>query len=144
MRDGVPSDDQQGESGRQRGDRRRFLRRQLRALGRSGAAVRVGGAAIYGVLQAIRATQRVADGSSDWRAILTKEHPAIVALWHGQHLLAPFFRPRELPYVALLSRNVDAAINADVVERFGIGTVRGSGGRVRHAASEKGLSLIHI
>ncbi len=138
MRDGVPSEDQQGKTGRQRGDRRRLLRRQLRALGRSGAAVRVGGAAIYGVLQAIRATQRIADGSSDWRGILTKEHPAIVALWHGQHLLAPFFRPRELPFVALLSRNVDAAINADVVERFGIGTVRGSGGRVRHAASEKG------
>nr|WP_246160160.1 lysophospholipid acyltransferase family protein [Aureimonas fodinaquatilis] len=118
--------------------RSKKLRLRLRALGRSPKMVSLAGFTIYGVLRLLHATQRPAAGSADWRRILTQEHPAIVALWHGQHLLAPFFRPRELPYAALLSRNVDAAVNADVVERFGISTVRGSGGRVRQAVSEKG------
>ncbi|KQT55008.1 hypothetical protein ASG43_04525 [Aureimonas sp. Leaf454] len=96
------------------------------------------GGLIYGALRWIHGTQRKAEGSSDFTEILTREHPAIVALWHGQHLLAPFFRPTSLPYVALLSKNADAEINASVVERFGIRTVRGSGGRVRDKATEKG------
>ncbi|NDW04276.1 DUF374 domain-containing protein [Jiella sp. 40Bstr34] len=101
----------------------------LRRLGRSKVAIAAAGAAVGGLLRLVHATQRRADGSSDFRRILTDEHPAIVGLWHGQHLLAPFFRPRELPYVALLSRSADAEINARVVESFGISTVRGSGGR---------------
>ncbi len=114
------------------------LQRRLKAASRSPGAVRLVGRLIYEALRGIRASQRPAAGSSDFDAILHREHPAIVALWHGQHLLAPFFRPRDLPYLALLSRSADAEINAAVVERFGIETVRGSGGRVREAASEKG------
>lgn len=114
------------------------LQRRLKSLWRSPMAVRAAGGAIFALMRGIAVTQRPADGSSDFRAVLHREHPAIVALWHGQHLLAPFFRPTELPYVALLSRNADAAVNAAVVERFGIRTVRGSGGRVREAASQKG------
>jgi lysophospholipid acyltransferase (LPLAT)-like uncharacterized protein len=114
------------------------LQRRMKSLSRSPAVVRFVGRAIYETLRLVHATQRPAAGSSDFTAILAREHPAIVALWHGQHLLAPFFRPRTLPYVALLSRNADAEINAAVVERFGIATVRGSGGRVREAASQKG------
>ncbi|MCD2472636.1 lysophospholipid acyltransferase family protein [Jiella sp. MQZ9-1] len=86
-------------------------------------------AAIYALLRAVHATQRPVAGSCDFRRILTEQHPAIVGLWHGQHLLAPFFRPRELPYAALLSRSADAELNARVVEAFGIATIRGSGGR---------------
>jgi lysophospholipid acyltransferase (LPLAT)-like uncharacterized protein len=122
--------------------KRRGLQRQAKRLGRkllrqpriSAAA----GAALHGALRFVHWTQTPARGSSDWTEILTEQHPAIVALWHGQHLLAPFFRPATLPYVALLSRNADAEINAAVVERFGISTVRGSGGRVRNASSRKG------
>lgn len=136
MEDVAVRSDSDDSGGRR--ERRRPFRRTLRALGRSAAAVKLGGLGIYGLLRGIHATQRPAQGSSNFDEILHREHPAIVALWHGQHLLAPFFRPRDLPYVALLSRNVDAAINADVVERFGIDTVRGSGGRVRRAVSEKG------
>ncbi|WP_082537193.1 MULTISPECIES: lysophospholipid acyltransferase family protein [unclassified Aureimonas] len=120
----------------------RALARRWKQLGRKltrdrRATAAIGGV-IYGALRAIHGTQRQAEGSSDFETVLAREHPAIVALWHGQHLLAPFFRPKSLPYVALLSKNADAAINAAVVERFGIGTVRGSGGRVRGAVAQKG------
>lgn len=118
--------------GRKRG--RRLGRRLLR----SRVATLVAGAALYWGLGFVRATQKPAEGSSDWETILDREHPAIVGLWHGQHLLAPFFRPAKLPYAALLSRNADAEINAAVVERFGIATVRGSGGRAGSVGTGKG------
>ena len=108
-------------------------------LMRSRAAVVAIGTAIYGLLRFVHSTQRKAAGSSDFDAILHETHPAIVGLWHGQHLLAPFFRPRDLPYAALLSRNADAELNAHVVEAFGISTVRGSGGRgIDHRTKNKG------
>ncbi|SJZ96418.1 lysophospholipid acyltransferase family protein [Consotaella salsifontis] len=96
------------------------------------------GGLIYRCLKFVGATQRLVEGSSDWTKAMTEHHPAIVAFWHGQHLMAPLFRPQSLPYVALLSRSRDAEINAVVVERFGISTVRGSGGRVREASLQKG------
>ena len=101
----------------------------FRRLMRSPVAVAGIGNSVHGLLRFVHATQRPVEGSSDFYRILHQEHPAIVGLWHGQHLLAPFFRPRDLPYAALLSRSADAEINAHVVEAFGIATVRGSGGR---------------
>lgn len=137
-----PSLDTEAPAGETAPKRRKRLRvrlqRRVKSLWRSSLAVRLLGAAVHALLRLVAATQRRAEGSADFRAVLHREHPAIVALWHGQHLLAPFFRPRELPYVALLSRSADAELNAAVVERFGISTVRGSGGRVREAASQKG------
>lgn len=109
-----------------------------RRLLRSPALVALAGTAIKALLVLVHRTQKTVEASSDHEAVLGREHPAIVALWHGQHLLAPFFRPLRLPYAALLSKNADAEVNAAVVERFGIATVRGSGGRVRRAASQKG------
>jgi lysophospholipid acyltransferase (LPLAT)-like uncharacterized protein len=143
MRTGDIGPPEQAEKPRESGRTRRSrLARRVKRLGqralRRPPVTKAAGWLIHGALRFVRRTQVVAPGSSDWTPILTREHPAIVALWHGQHLLAPFFRPETLPYVALLSRNADAEINAGVVERFGIDTVRGSGGRVRQAVAEKG------
>lgn len=121
---------------------RRPLRKRLKRAGRDlmrrPGFVSFVGSLIYGILRLVHASQRRVAGSSPHAQRLAAEHPAIVGLWHGQHLLAPFFRPRTLPYVALLSRNADAELNAAVVARFGIRTVRGSGGRDPRAASKKG------
>lgn len=116
---------------RDKPERKRPPRRRsfMRDIARSPAFVQIVGGAVYRLLRFVRATQRPVPGSSESARILREQHPAIVGLWHGQHLLAPFFRPTDLPYAALLSRSTDAAINAAVVERFGIATVRGSGGR---------------
>jgi lysophospholipid acyltransferase (LPLAT)-like uncharacterized protein len=56
------------------------------------------------------------------------QRPAIVAMWHGQHFLAPFIKrdAHDLAKV-LVSRHRDGEVNARVAERFGIGTIRGSG-----------------
>jgi lysophospholipid acyltransferase (LPLAT)-like uncharacterized protein len=83
-------------------------------------------------------TSRPVPGSDDTAAKLTEHMPAIVALWHGQHLLAPFDRPAHIPVVAMFSRSADAELNARVAERLGFGTARGSGGRSRRKSVDKG------
>ncbi len=73
---------------------------------------------------------------------LTGDHeelePVIIALWHGQHLLAPALYPSDRGLVAMVSRSADAEINAQVVEKFGIKAVRGSGGREGGKHRDKG------
>jgi len=56
--------------------------------------------------------------------------PVILAMWHGQHLMAPFIRRAERGAhraKVLISRHRDGEINAIAAEWLGIGTIRGSG-----------------
>jgi lysophospholipid acyltransferase (LPLAT)-like uncharacterized protein len=57
------------------------------------------------------------------------EMPLIVAMWHGQHFLAPFIKKEgdEFRSKVLISRHRDGEINAIAAENLGIGTIRGSG-----------------
>lgn len=64
--------------------------------------------------------------------------PVIIALWHGQHLMASFVAPKDMRFVALFSRSGDAELNAKVAERLGVEVVRGSGGRGQGQRLEKG------
>ncbi|HEY7662763.1 MAG TPA: lysophospholipid acyltransferase family protein [Xanthobacteraceae bacterium] len=56
-----------------------------------------------------------------------REAPVIVAMWHGQHFLAPFIRRAGDRAKVLVSRHRDGEINAIAAERLGVGTIRGSG-----------------
>jgi lysophospholipid acyltransferase (LPLAT)-like uncharacterized protein len=57
--------------------------------------------------------------------------PVIIAMWHGQHFMAPFIKPKvdseRYRAKVLISRHRDGEINAIAAERLGIGTIRGSG-----------------
>jgi len=59
----------------------------------------------------------------------TVKIPAIVAMWHGQHFMAPFVKRNDPLHrtKVLISRHRDGEINARAAERLGIGTIRGSG-----------------
>jgi hypothetical protein len=59
----------------------------------------------------------------------TIEQPVIVALWHGQHFMAPFLKPKEYTFESkvLISRHRDGEINARAAQKLGVGTIRGSG-----------------
>src|SRR6266516_5513760 len=56
-----------------------------------------------------------------------RDAPVIIAMWHGQHFLAPFVRRAQDRVKVLVSRHRDGEINALAVERLGIGAIRGSG-----------------
>jgi lysophospholipid acyltransferase (LPLAT)-like uncharacterized protein len=59
----------------------------------------------------------------------TADQPLIIALWHGQHFMAPFIKRKgdNFPAKVLISRHRDGEINARAAEKLGIGTIRGSG-----------------
>lgn len=63
----------------------------------------------------------------------TVQFPIILTMWHGQHLLVPFFKRNDTTHRAkvLISRSRDGEINARAAERLGIGTIRGSGAHNR-------------
>lgn len=59
----------------------------------------------------------------------TVDLPAIIALWHGQHFMAPFIKRDGERHRAkvLISRHRDGEINARAAEKLGVETIRGSG-----------------
>jgi lysophospholipid acyltransferase (LPLAT)-like uncharacterized protein len=58
----------------------------------------------------------------------TAQFPVIIAMWHGQHFLAPFIkRDKHHHAKVLISRHRDGELNARAAEKLGIGTIRGSG-----------------
>lgn len=57
----------------------------------------------------------------------TPDIPVIIAMWHGQHFLAPFARRPGDRAKVLVSRHRDGEINAVAAERLGVGIIRGSG-----------------
>jgi len=71
-------------------------------------------------------TSRLTIEPADLYETVEPQQPVIVAMWHGQHFMAPFLSRRHRVKV-LISRHRDGEINAYAAERLGIGTVRGSG-----------------
>ncbi|MDQ6435048.1 lysophospholipid acyltransferase family protein [Mesorhizobium sp. LHD-90] len=93
---------------------------------------------LAGALRLVRSTNRYAAGSSDIATSYEKITPSILAIWHGQHLMAPVLYPRGKPLSAMVSRSADAELNALVVEKFGFEAVRGSGGREDKKKRDRG------
>jgi len=78
-------------------------------------------------LRFVYKTTNVTIDPPDGYARVDANLPIILAMWHGQHFMAPFLRrPGERGKV-LISRHRDAEVNAIVCERLGIETIRGSG-----------------
>lgn len=89
-------------------------------------------------LRFIKFTNPAVAGSAKLTGTYDTDGPCIIALWHGQHLLAPAIYPSKRRLVAMVSRSADAELNAMVVEKFGIEAVRGSGGRDGSRHLDKG------
>lgn len=89
-------------------------------------------------LRFVRLTNPLVEGSFKTSAAYEAAEPGIIALWHGQHLLAPVFYSGKRQVVSMVSRSADAELNAMVVEKFGFEAVRGSGGRDNIQRLDKG------
>jgi lysophospholipid acyltransferase (LPLAT)-like uncharacterized protein len=68
--------------------------------------------------------------------------PVILAMWHGQHFMAPFIKRdgEKFRTKVLISRHRDGEINARAAERLGIGTIRGSGAHNREFTRKGGAA----
>ena len=56
-----------------------------------------------------------------------RELPVIIAMWHGQHFMAPFIKKKGHKAKTLISRHRDGEMNAVAAEWLGVETIRGSG-----------------
>lgn len=125
---------------RARGPRllKRLWKKVRQPLANSTIAKNALASVIAALLRFTYRSNRAVAGSSDAGAILKSMSPMIIALWHGQHLLAPVAYPRGNRIVAMVSRSADAELNALVAQKLGFDVVRGSGGRVGAKNAEKG------
>ncbi len=125
-----------------RGRRDSLLRSSWRAIRRplaqSNFVKRALVSTLVGALRFVSRTNPIANKDLDIPREYEKMTPGIIALWHGQHLLIPFYYPRGKPLVAMISRSADAEINALVFEKLGFEAVRGSGGRDPSRHQDKG------
>ena len=94
--------------------------------------------ATTGWLRLVHRTNPLVPGSIVPREVMTGE-PVIIALWHGRHFMVPLLSPPGVPVTALISRSSDAELNAAVLQRLGVETVRGSGGGERARADKGGI-----
>jgi lysophospholipid acyltransferase (LPLAT)-like uncharacterized protein len=81
-------------------------------------------------LKWVQRTNRFVVEPSDLASSLGAHHPAVVAMWHGQHLMLPFARAPQMSRVlAMVSRHADAGAQAVALRRLGVEPIRGSGAR---------------
>src|SRR5580700_6553548 len=78
-------------------------------------------------LRLVWKTSRVGVDPPDIYERVRPELPAIVAMWHGQHFMMPFFKRKEHRVKVLISRHRDGEINAVAASRLGVECIRGSG-----------------
>lgn len=101
-----------------------------RALGRSVAAY----------LKFVWKTQRVTVEPADLYDWIDERLPIILTFWHGQHFLTPFVPKSHHRAKVMISRSLDADVNAIAAEALGIGTIRGSGAHRRNFHEKGGVA----
>ncbi|MBA3447366.1 MAG: DUF374 domain-containing protein [Pseudaminobacter sp.] len=127
-----------GRKKRKVGTLKSFWRRLRTPLAQSRFAKNAIATLLAQTMRFVRLTNPLSKASTDIDKSNAELAPVIIALWHGQHLLAPAIYPRGLGLVAMVSRSADAELNALVVEKFGLEAVRGSGGRENSRRLDKG------
>jgi lysophospholipid acyltransferase (LPLAT)-like uncharacterized protein len=85
------------------------------------------GRAMAGYLRLVHATSRLASEPGDIEERVRALSPFIIAMWHGQHFMVPFGRPKGMRSAVMVSRHADAEINAIAARAMGIDTIRASG-----------------
>ncbi len=110
----------------------------LKKLLRSRPVLRGAGRAMAGYLTLVRRTNRFVIEPSDAEERIYGLQPVIVAMWHGQHLMAPFLKRPQDKVAVMISRHGDGEINAAAVEALGFTTVRGSGAQRQDQVRKRG------
>jgi len=96
------------------------------------------GETLAAYLAFVHMTSRLVREPSDYETRFLPMAPYIVAMWHGQHFMTPFVRPKSIPAKVMISRSRDGEINATIARRFGMGLIRASGGRTAAQIKKRG------
>jgi 3-deoxy-D-manno-octulosonic-acid transferase len=94
---------------------------------------RVAGRSVARYIDLVHRTSKIVrePSGAELQAFLKSHSPAIVAVWHGQFLLAPQAKPLEVPLAIILARHGDAELFADALARFNTTLIRGAGANGR-------------
>jgi lysophospholipid acyltransferase (LPLAT)-like uncharacterized protein len=84
-------------------------------------------------------TSSLATEPADIYERVTPEMPVILAMWHGQHFMAPFIKKKGYRAKTLISRHRDGEMNAVAAEWLGVETIRGSGDHGREFHRKGGV-----
>jgi len=94
-------------------------------------------------LRLVRRTTRFVAAPPELESAFAGNAPAIVAMWHGQHLMIPFAWPKTIDRAAaLISRSSDAGAQAAALRRLGVIPVRGSGGNSKRESRKGGAPAV--
>ncbi len=111
--------------------------------GEGGFAAEAIGFALAQYLKLVRRLNRFVVEPGDLDSCVGIHHPAIAAMWHGQHIMISFARTSQMTRVcAMVSRHRDAGLQAAALRRLNVEPVRGSGARgdkVREKGGAKAL-----
>lgn len=109
----------------------------LKKFGRSKLVQTFAGSVLANYLRLVWWTSRATWDKMPPYKMPPEHQPYILAMWHGQHFLGPFFRPKDEIFNVLISRHGDGNINALAAEKLGLHTIRGSGD-TRRRGNRKG------
>ena len=98
------------------------------------------GVAAAEYLRFVRNTCELGIDPADIYERVRPDLPAIVAMWHGQHFMMPFFKRQEHLVKVLISRHRDGEINAVASKRLGVEPIRGSGSMSRDFLKKGGVA----
>ena len=93
---------------------------------------------LWFALKFVHRTNPLMSQTSEVYDKIAENSPVIFAMWHGQHVMTPFAAPKGLRMAAMFSRSADAELNARIVAKLGVETVRGSGGRDKVQRAHRG------
>lgn len=115
------------------------MKRRAKRLLRGRTVPRALGRLLAGYLGLVYRTNRLTTEPADLEAYVRPLAPAIFAMWHGQHFMVPYVRPRSVPAAVMISTSEDAEINAIAAEILGLKTIRASGAHnPKHVARKRG------
>jgi len=120
---------------------RRKTARWKKNLGKSIGKSRLAASLIskigVGYLELVYWTNRFTVEPQNALDLATPHQPAILAVWHGQHILLPALRIN-MPASVMISRSFDGEIQARIAKAYGSKPIRASGGRDKTRILEKG------
>jgi lysophospholipid acyltransferase (LPLAT)-like uncharacterized protein len=109
-----------------------------KAVRRSPLVQKTLGHGLAAYLRLVNATNRLIREPADMDARLAAMLPVIITMWHGQHFMIPFARPKGMKSAVMISRHADAEINAVAANALGMDTIRASGAHEAAQARRKG------
>ncbi len=93
--------------------------------------MRLVGRSIAGYMRFVYRTSRVIIEPADAETRIYATHPFILSMWHGQFLMMPLLHTGRARVAAIVARHGDAVALDEILTRFNISLVHGSGAGAR-------------